>query len=109
MTCHAIYWQLELKAKTSVAQTDSQACVYAKGLICMDISVLQSSSFEITSGQWIFKIFRKQRFTNVCNFEIVVLATFHGFEFDLKTLVLLSCYVNVIKKIFFYSLRKQSL
>ena len=50
-------------------------------LICMDISVssvlLQSSSIEITSGQWIFKIFRKQQFTNICNFEVVVLATFH--------------------------------
>jgi hypothetical protein len=47
----------------------------------MDISVssvlLQSSSFEIISGQWIFRILRKQQFMNICNFEVVVLATFH--------------------------------
>ena len=50
-------------------------------LTCMDISVssvlLQSSSFEITSGQWIFKIFRKQWLTKVCSFEVVVFTTFH--------------------------------
>ena len=49
-------------------------------LTCMDISVssvLQSSSFEITSGQWIFKIFRKQRLMKVCSFEVVVFTTFH--------------------------------
>ena len=50
-------------------------------LTCMDISVspvlLQSSSFEITSGQSIFKIFRNQRLTKVCSFEVVVFTTFH--------------------------------
>jgi len=50
-------------------------------LICMNISVssvlFHSSSFEITSGQWIFKMFHNQRFTNICNFEVAVLATFH--------------------------------
>jgi hypothetical protein len=50
----------------------------------MDISVssalLQSSSFEITSGQWISKILRRQRLTNTCSFEIVVFATFHVSE-----------------------------
>jgi len=54
---------------------------HSRLLICVDISVssflLQSSSFEITSGQWIFKIFHKQRFMKVCNFEVVVLPTFH--------------------------------
>ena len=43
-------------------------------LICMKISIssalLRSSSFEITSSQWIFKIFRKQRLTNVCNLRL---------------------------------------
>jgi len=42
-------------------------------LICTDISVssalLQSSSFEITSGQWTFKILLRQRLTNTCSFE----------------------------------------
>ena len=45
-------------------------------LICVDISIssvlLQSSSFEITSGQRIFRILRKQRLTKVCSFEVVV-------------------------------------
>jgi hypothetical protein len=45
-------------------------------LICMEISIssvlLQSSSFEITSGQWMFRILRKQRLTKVCSFEVVV-------------------------------------
>jgi hypothetical protein len=40
-------------------------------LICTDISVssapLQSSSFEITSGQWTFKILLRQRLTNTCS------------------------------------------
>jgi hypothetical protein len=53
-------------------------------LICVDISVssalLQSSLFQITSGQWIFKILRRQRLTNTCSFEIVVFATFHASE-----------------------------
>jgi len=44
--------------------------------ICTDISIssvlLQSSSFEITSGQWMFRILRKQRLTKVCSFEVVV-------------------------------------
>jgi len=45
-------------------------------LICMEISIssvlLQSPSFEITSGQWMFRILRKQRLTKVCSFEVVV-------------------------------------
>ena len=53
-------------------------------LICIDISVslafLQSSSFEITSGQWIFRILRRQRLTNTFSFEVVVFATFHVSE-----------------------------
>jgi hypothetical protein len=33
MTCNAIYWQkARIKSKTSLAQTASQAAVYAKGL-----------------------------------------------------------------------------
>jgi hypothetical protein len=47
----------------------------------MDISVspvlLQSSSFEITSGQWMLRIRRKHRLTKVCSFEMVVFITFH--------------------------------
>ena len=47
-------------------------------LICIDISIssalLQSSSFEITSGQWIFKILRRQRLRKTCSFEIVLLS-----------------------------------
>ena len=50
-------------------------------LICMDISIssvlLQSSSFEITSGQWMFRILRKQRLTKICGFEVVVFISFH--------------------------------
>jgi hypothetical protein len=49
-------------------------------LICTDISissVLQSSSFEITSCQRMFRILRKQRFTKVCSFKVVVLISFH--------------------------------
>ena len=42
-------------------------------LICVDISIslvlLHSSSFEITFGQRMFRIRRKQRLTNVCSFE----------------------------------------
>jgi hypothetical protein len=42
----------------------------------MDISVspvlLQSSSFENTSGQWMFRIRRKHQLTKVCSFEVVV-------------------------------------
>jgi hypothetical protein len=53
-------------------------------LICTDISVssapLQSSSFEITSGQWMFKILPRQRLTNTCSFEIVCFATFRVSE-----------------------------
>ena len=49
-------------------------------LICVDISVssvlLQSSSFEITSGQWMFRILHKQRLTKVCSFEVVVFISF---------------------------------
>jgi hypothetical protein len=47
----------------------------------MDISVspvlLHSSSFEITSCQWMFRIRRKHRLTKVCSFEVVVFITFH--------------------------------
>ena len=42
-------------------------------LICVDISVssvLQSSSFEITSSQWMFRILRKQRLMKVRTFEV---------------------------------------
>ena len=49
-------------------------------LICVDISispVLLRSSFEITSGQWMFRIRRKQRLTKVCSFEVVVFIPFH--------------------------------
>jgi len=50
-------------------------------LICMDTSIssvlLQNSSFEITSGQWMFRILRKQRLTKVCSFEVVVFISFH--------------------------------
>jgi hypothetical protein len=50
-------------------------------LICMDMSIssvlLQSSSFEITSGEWMFRILHKQRLTKVCNFEVIVFITFH--------------------------------
>jgi len=50
-------------------------------LIVMDISVspvlLQSSSFEITSSQWMFRIRRKQRLTKVCSFEMLVFISFH--------------------------------
>ena len=53
-------------------------------LICIDISVssalLQSSSFEITSGQWIFRILHRQQLTNTCSFEVVVFATFRVSE-----------------------------
>jgi len=54
-------------------------------LICIDISVLfspllQSSSFEITSGQWIFRILHRQRLTNTCSLEVIVFATFHVSE-----------------------------
>ena len=63
-------------------------------LTCMDISVssvlLQSSSFEINSGQWILKIFLKQRLTNVCSFEIVVFTTFHvSYPYNSSDLTLL--------------------
>jgi hypothetical protein len=47
----------------------------------MDISVspvlLQSSSFDITSGQWMFRILRKHQLTKVCSFEVVVIITSH--------------------------------
>jgi len=50
-------------------------------LICTDISVssalLQSTSFEITSGQWMFKILLRQRLMNTCSFDVVSFATFH--------------------------------
>ena len=49
-------------------------------LICVDISVsslLQNSSFEITSGQRMFRILRKQRLTKVCSSEVVVFIPFH--------------------------------
>ena len=37
----------------------------------------QSSSFEITSGQWMFRILCKERLTKVCSFEVVVFISFH--------------------------------
>jgi hypothetical protein len=46
----------------------------------MDISVspvLQSSSFETTFGQWMFRIRRKHRLTKVCSFEVVVDSLHH--------------------------------
>ena len=50
-------------------------------LICVDISIspvlLQSSSFYITSGQWMFRICRKQWLTKVCSFEVLVFISFH--------------------------------
>ena len=50
-------------------------------LICVDISIslvlLQNSSYEITSSQWMFRIRRKQRLTKVCSFEVVVFISFH--------------------------------
>jgi len=50
-------------------------------LICVDISIfpalLQISSFEITSGQWMYRIHRKQKLTKVCSFEAVVFIYFH--------------------------------
>jgi hypothetical protein len=45
-------------------------------LICVDMSsssvLLQSSSLEITSGQWMFRTPRKQRLTKVCSLEVAV-------------------------------------
>jgi hypothetical protein len=38
---------------------------------------LQSSSFEITSSQWMFRILCKQQLTKVCSFEMVVFVPFH--------------------------------
>jgi len=50
-------------------------------LICVDILIslvlLQSSSFEITSGQWMFRICCKQGLTKVCSLEAVVFISFH--------------------------------
>jgi hypothetical protein len=50
-------------------------------LICVVISIspvlLQSSSFEITSVQWMFRIRLKQRLTKVCSCEVVVSISFH--------------------------------
>jgi hypothetical protein len=50
-------------------------------LICVDISIspvlLQSSSFEITSNQCMFRIHCKQWLTKVCSFEVVVFISFH--------------------------------
>jgi hypothetical protein len=49
--------------------------------IYMDISVspvLLQNSFEITSGQRMFRILHKQQLTKVCSFEVVVfIITFH--------------------------------
>ena len=54
--------------------------IHFRLLTCMDISVssvlLLSSSFQITSGQWILKIFRKQGLKKVCSFEFVIFTTF---------------------------------
>ena len=50
-------------------------------LICMDILIssvlLQSSSFEITSSQWMCRILRKQWLTKVGCFEVLVFVSFH--------------------------------
>ena len=50
-------------------------------LICVDILIsyvlLQSSSSEITSSQWMFRILHKHRSTKVCSFEVVVFISFH--------------------------------
>ena len=50
-------------------------------LICMDISISsvlhESSSFEITSGQWMFRILHKLQLTKVCNFEVIVSISFN--------------------------------
>jgi hypothetical protein len=46
----------------------------------MDISVspvLLLSSFEITSGQWMFRIRHKHQLTEVCSFEVVVFIIFN--------------------------------
>jgi hypothetical protein len=46
----------------------------------VDISIspvlLQISSFETTSGHWMFSICRKQRLTKVCSFEAVIFISF---------------------------------
>ena len=51
-------------------------------LICMGISIssvlLQSSSYEITFGQWMFRILHKQWLTKVCSLEVVVFISFHA-------------------------------
>ena len=50
-------------------------------LICMDISIssvlLESSSYEIISSQWMFRILHKQQLTKVCSFEVIVFISFH--------------------------------
>jgi hypothetical protein len=50
-------------------------------LICVDILIspvlLRSSSLKITSGQWMFRILRRQRLTKVCSFDVVVFISFH--------------------------------
>jgi hypothetical protein len=61
----------------SVCPTQSHFCL----LICVGTSVssvlLQTSSCEITSGQWMFRILHKQRLTKVCSLEMVVFISFH--------------------------------
>jgi uncharacterized membrane protein len=42
----------------------------------ISISPVFQSSFEITSGQWMFRIRHKQRLTKVCSFEAVVFISF---------------------------------
>jgi hypothetical protein len=39
--------------------------------------LLQSSSFELTSGQWMFRIRRKQRLTKVCSLDMVIFISVH--------------------------------
>jgi len=50
-------------------------------LVYVDISIfpvfLQSSSFEITSSQCMFRICRKHWLTKVCSFEVLVFISFH--------------------------------
>jgi hypothetical protein len=68
--------------------------VHFHPFICMDISVSsvlhQSSSFEITSGQWMFRTLHKQWLTKVCSYEVVLFITFHVSDpYDSTNLTLL--------------------
>ena len=56
--------------------------VHFRLLIRVVISVfsvlLQNSSFEVTSSQWMFRILHRQRLMKVCSFEVVVFISFHA-------------------------------